>query len=1129
MRRGFAFVELLIALSIVGVALMVMLQQLTISYRENGENEQRSFAYEKGSAIIAELQAGVERGDIPDSEALEEMSDRGQHNMVLTTLTDEAGDPLPADHPMSGNWRRGSSWQWSRVLEVVKPPEQENMRYVRVHMYLRDRSGAWRAQGRTACLLNLPPRVYSPVVVYDVYVLAIAETPSLWQPLASLRSMLDSAVDDLETIDNGLEFRLHWITRLGYGRDPQYVPYVNTAQPADVDGPWVYWYPGLLAASAPATNLYVPELFSGRVRTDAGIVNDYDAASRPVPHAVCDQWNHCLRLPLARDLFAQRLAAGLEKADEPPLQILLADMTEDPERFRNALFVNLHGEGLPLPPMRNYSDAAKSPLTRPGVRAATHPLRLWTPRDPDGNGDHADSLDVSFLVHAFKTDPDSGAALFEEPITVQILGHDLTASINGASPTLVIRRLVGGVNTATGQASGAGRDYEAFDAAAGLPPTTPADPYEMYYQAGYSATPTPHTWIKLYNTPLVAPLVGTRGLAISERLYGMEYIPSPVNSPTPVSLAAVGGSGRPKNTARWLIQVPKNLLVLGAGGGGLSNQDRMLTVTTRLGADVTTGAMWPTPNQPSNLSTTFAWWTAAKTAVPPLERFQLEGDPRHSPYVDLAAGGASFPNGYNWQFDNLRDGAVDVSGSWPCFDAARLQDGFCNGVVADVPRYAQLLREALQSCGAVFTNPGGAVAGAILQGGEIALPPASPLAPLATVACDGVCFNDMGPVDVDTVTPNLPFAPPGRRGRDLVLGFGVNPFWARPWLGELAPDSAWTEWSGSGNLQAGAAPGRFHRELRSVAPLTDLPSGTSFAQASGSALGAAGGTTLVNAGTALATFVHQAATPSTKGALQPAAEELATAIGMPFPPVFTAAQPWGSSLVFPGTLPHFAYTDSYPRSFARVLETHYSSLARSLYSSGILGLEAPVTTQTAFLDIMGLTPATAAEHQALAAASALLGLQGKFRAGESSVTGRIVQVPRTEFLLPEEGTVLADPASMTLRWSVAFTRFDGKPYTPAYPGAFTEAEADLLYSILYSPDDGESWFFAANNQPADPEVRPGDASLFLLDAGIGNETFVLATPAAKYAAGDYLFRVVTYHRTRVPHSSWHQRRVRLTR
>jgi hypothetical protein len=233
--------------------------------------------------------------------------------------------------------------------------------------------------------------------------------------------------------------------------------------------------------------------------------------------------------------------------------------------------------------------------------------------------------------------------------------------------------------------------------------------------------------------------------------------------------------------------------------------------------------------------------------------------------------------------------------------------------------------------------------------------------------------------------------------------------------------------------------------------------------------------------------------------------------------------------VFPGTLPHFAYTDSYPRSFATVLETHYASLVGGLHSSGVVALEAPASTQAAFLDVMGLTPATAVEHKTLAAASALLGLQGKFRAGESSVTGRVVQVPRTELILPEEGTVLADPTGVTLRWSVAFTRFDGRPYTPAYPASFTESEADLLYLILYSPDAGESWFLAADNQPADPEARPADPSPYLPDAGIGNETFVLSTPASHYPAGDYLFRVVTFHRTRGPHSSWHQRRVRVTR
>lgn len=1127
-QNGLAFVELMLAVSIVGVALMVMLQQLTISYRENGDSQQRSFAYEKAMAILAELQAGVERGDIADAEALEELDDEGVHNVVLTTLLDEDQQPLAPTHPLSGNVMHGADWAWSRTLEITIPPEQGSMRYAKVDVFHRDHGGHWRVKSTVTSLLSLAPRAFPPVTAYDVYVLALAAAPSLWQPMVTLRASLENAVDDLETIDNGLDFRLHWITEFGYGRDLEYVPYVNTAAAASVAGQYVYWYPGLLGAGGP-THLFTPEFFSGRIRTDAGIVNDYDAVSMPHPHAVADQWNHCMRLPEARALFEQRVAAGVANADEPPLQILLADIAQQPDRFRNAMFLNLHGEGLPVPPLRNFADAAKEPIGHAGVRVVTHPVRLRTARDPDLDNDHADTQDLDLLVYAYKTDAAAGATVLDVPITVQIMGVDLTAAINGPSPTLTVRRLPGGIDTMTGAASGAGRDYYSFDTGAGLPPTAPGQPFEMYYEAGYATAPQPHTWIRLHKTPLVAPQVGMRGLAASERLYGMEYIPSPVSdTTTPADLAVTGGSGTPKNTARWRLRIPKNVFVLGAGGGGLPNVDIMFTVTTRIGTDVTTGVLWPTPNQPTNISTTHAWWAASPAAVPLTERYQFLGDPRHNPYVDLCRSGESFANGYNWNFDNLRDGVVDASASWPCFDVARLQDGFGNGVIADVPRFAQLWREVMQACGGVFTNTAGATAGSLLLGAELALPPAAPLDVPATVTLDAACFGGTGTLDVDSVTPDVPLVAPGFRGRHVVAGFGVSGFWAKEWLGELVPDSDYVAWAATGNLQAGATPGRFHRELRSSAALAGLPPGTSFAYPSGSALSMAGGVTLMNTGSTSSTFMHQPATPTTVGAIQDPALAISAAIGLPQSSEFPAAQPFGLSLVFPGALPHFAYTDSFPRSFASLLETHYDA-APGLVSSGPVALESPSSAASAFFDTLGLTPIDAAQQSALVATSVLMTLQTYYRAGEASVTARIVQVPRTEILAPAEGTAVTNPGSLSLRWQVAFERFDGQPYTPAYPAGFSEPEVDLRYVWMYSRDDGQTWRYAANDAIGDAEQRPADPSLYLLDVGAGAESFLLFTPVATFPAADYLFRVTTYHSQRGPHTSRHQVRVRITR
>jgi hypothetical protein len=357
----------MVAISVVAVALMVMLTQISISFRENAMNEDRTFAYRKAMSMLSEIQNGIERGDIADAEHLDKLADVSEHNVALTTIAGEDGLPLPPDHPMSGNMRRFDEWLWARVLEVSKMPLQEQLRYVRVKVYKRRDHDSWDLQATVGALVSLSARAYQASKYYDVYVIAIAEAPSLWLPLASVQALIETAAVELQTIENGLKLRLHWITKLGYGRDESYTPFVNSLHDAADAAPFVYWYPGRTSATTTGS-LYVAGTMGGRVRTEAGVLHDYDEDTNPVPYAVADQFNHCQRLPRAQALFERRVAAGLEDPSAPPLQLLLEQMASDPEAFRNAIFVNLHGPGLPLPPLRNYSDAAKDPIGPPGGR-----------------------------------------------------------------------------------------------------------------------------------------------------------------------------------------------------------------------------------------------------------------------------------------------------------------------------------------------------------------------------------------------------------------------------------------------------------------------------------------------------------------------------------------------------------------------------------------------------------------------------------------------------------------------------------------------------------------------------------------------------------------------------------------
>ena len=159
----------------------------------------------------------------------------------------------------------------------------------------------------------------------------------------------------------------------------------------------------------------------------------------------------------------------------------------------------------------------------------------------------------------------------------------------------------------------------------------------------------------------------------------------------------------------------------------------------------------------------------------------------------------------------------------------------------------------------------------------------------------------------------------------------------------------------------------------------------------------------------------------------------------------------------------------------------------------------------------------------------LFGLRSFHRAGEERVNGRVVQHPAVEILEPKPGAVLSDPSSILLRWKTAFVRFDNGAFMDAYPPDFSEPEEDLVYSVLFSRDAGESWYYVLNGKPATLGKRPTDTNLLLPDAGDGDESFLIESSSFGMPAGEYLLRVECYHRTRLQHGSHHYARVVIRR
>lgn len=125
----------------------------------------------------------------------------------------------------------------------------------------------------------------------------------------------------------------------------------------------------------------------------------------------------------------------------------------------------------------------------------------------------------------------------------------------------------------------------------------------MRCESGFVGGPNSYTWLKLYNTPLSAPVVGTRGLQTSARLYGLDYIPAAVSGSFTQDLAYDASALIERNTARWRIRVPKAAF----SQGTFANLDQTIRIVTRIGGTTSTGIRWPAPVQPLNISETFAY------------------------------------------------------------------------------------------------------------------------------------------------------------------------------------------------------------------------------------------------------------------------------------------------------------------------------------------------------------------------------------------------------------------------------------------------------------------------------------------------------------------------------------------
>ncbi|MFV1958724.1 MAG: hypothetical protein ACC662_04855, partial [Planctomycetota bacterium] len=561
----------------------------------------------------------------------------------------------------------------------------------------------------------------------------------------------------------------------------------------------------------------------------------------------------------------------------------------------------------------------------------------------------------------------------------------------------------------------------------------------------------------------------------------------------------------------------------------------------QIGTDLDTGVLWPARYAPTDLSRTYAYYYASAASVPFSERYQFLGDPRHSPYADTDRTGTTAPNGYNWYWDNFRNGSYDYRDKWRAFDTARLRDRWRGRNANDVARLLSWLRLSLTSTEAVYTTLTGFSYYYLSVGGDVGYDSANGFP--NSIPMDGTPFGLSGNVYENTIIPLGTSSIRGSRkfvrsndGASASIRSGGY-WWSKPWLGELYQDAAYADqWRPYGNLKAagGTSPLSYHLVRRGSVTGAQQPRGTSLVN-DYARLAAEGCTSVFNIGASSKTFHHQYKSGGT-GSLVDDGPQLAEHYNFPMPTTTQISRPFGLTTSGSGGVgDEYGYTDAYPRYSATMVRRFYNH-ASGQTGSGLVRLVEPSGTRAGYIVVNGIDR-TIESGSAFIARYATLSLIHSFLAsGAPGEPYPIRQLPRLQIRSPTLITELENPSSIQVQWSTEWTRWDGLAYTESYPANFTQPESDLVYVLSYSKDGGKNWLNMLSDQPVELGKMPWiegsgpDPAATLKDQNDGgDESWTWSTPKADFPEGSYLVRIEGYRSSESLHYSQHQEKIYVNR
>jgi len=436
-HKGLSIVEVLIALSIISVIIAAAVVTQVTSFSVTKRAKDKAFAGQKAMQMMEELRSFVQGGE-NNFFTLENKDDKGIFNPILTTEilpTQDGTEDLRAASPTSGNYKYKGRWRFLRLVQVRRLPTDMRAREVSIKVF-------YSVLGTDGQVIGIAPPVSQltsilrttaspniPMQVIDTYALTLDNVSAWWSDLSTLKPVYTNVVGDLGTRNAGLDFKSHFITRLSYGRDPYYSPYITQGKTSagdsvvtesDANLKYAYFYPGKIKNKS-ASNAIEESYSYSSMNSDGARLLIYDMDNSKYSlvnwweksngeantrvYSLADQYNNATRYADEYSIHNRfkLLAKSRNELLEPTYRLFVEDLNTS-DSYKNVIVTNLHGELFPFPPIRNYSDPAKDPIASPSVRVVTHPENIgFTSSGPNA------FPPINFRVYSYLRDTSASA------------------------------------------------------------------------------------------------------------------------------------------------------------------------------------------------------------------------------------------------------------------------------------------------------------------------------------------------------------------------------------------------------------------------------------------------------------------------------------------------------------------------------------------------------------------------------------------------------------------------------------------------------------------------------------------------------------------------------------------------